>query len=161
MEVKEVTESYLNLGEPITQANAIEYMEYHNFNAKKEHLNTNGCSSITIEVDLLHEAILLGNSMFIVKLELAKQDGNKYATTDIISLANNGILHMFQSVQLKIDGIEIEQYNYPGIATNVYGLLKYNYGFSEGSGKMMCWSLDENDKNDSTNIKENAGFKNR
>jgi hypothetical protein len=158
MAVRELTEKYLNLIEPIDQTNSVEYLEYHDFNAKKEYLNENGSKQITIDVDLLDEAILLQDSMFIFKVKITKKDGKDYTDTDEIAFSNNGIMHMFEQVQLKIDGIEIESYNYPGILTTVYGLLAYNYGYSKTSGLMQCWSLDTEAKHTPQN---NTGFKSR
>src|SRR5882757_2773941 len=156
MAVRELTENYLNLTEPIDQAGSVEYIEYHDFIAKKEYLNENGAKQITIDVDLLDEAILLQNSTFIFKVKIVKKDGTEYTDTEHLTFSNNGIMHMFEQVQLKIDGVEIESYNYPGILTTVYGLLKYDFGHSKTSGLMQCWSLD-----DAGTIQNNTGFKTR
>jgi len=153
MEIRELTESYLNLIEPIDQTNSVEYTEYHDFNAKKEYLNENGQKAITIDVDLLDENILLQNSYFIFKVKITKTDGTAYADEDHICLSNNGIMHMFQNVQLKIDGVEIESYNYPGILTTVYGLLQYNDRYSFKKGLLQCWALDIDAKSDAQDNK--------
>ena len=45
--------------------------------------------------------------------------------TDLITLTNNGIMHLFKRIRYDLSGQEIENLVHPGQATTMLGLLKY------------------------------------
>ena len=47
-------------------------------------------------------------SFLIIEGELKKNDNNRYADNDPISLTNNGIMHLFKHIRYDLSGQEIE-----------------------------------------------------
>ena len=99
--------------------------------------NTPGVIQINIENQdqyfLPHESYLQIDASFV------KGNGERYARLDQTTLTNNGILHCFSNIKYHLGGNEIESVNYPGYATGMMGLLKYDKSFS---GLGQCWAPD-------------------
>ena len=64
--------------------------------------------------------------------------------TDLITLTNNGIMHLFKRIRYDLSGQEIENLLYPGQATTMLGLLKYPDDFSKSKGLNQLWYKDTN-----------------
>ena len=64
-------------------------------------------------------------SFLIIEGRLIKADNNSYGNADLISLTNNGMIHLFKSIRYELSGQEIENIMHPGQATTMLGLLKY------------------------------------
>ena len=47
-------------------------------------------------------------SFLIIEGRLRKTDNNDYGNNDLISLANNGIMHLFKNIRYELSGQEIE-----------------------------------------------------
>ena len=62
--------------------------------------------------------------------------------TDLISLTNNGIMHLFKRIRYDLSGQEIENLVHPGQATTMLGLLKYPDDFSKSKGLNQLWYKD-------------------
>jgi len=79
-----------------------------------------------------------------------------FAGADVITLTNNGIMHLFSNVKYQLSEEEVESLFYPGQATTMLGLLKYPDDFSKSIGFNQLWYKD----NTSTaSIVDNNGFK--
>ena len=50
----------------------------------------------------------------IIKGCLTKANGNEYGDNDVISLTNNGVMHLFKSIPYELAGQEIEKINVSG-----------------------------------------------
>ena len=70
---------------------------------------------------------------------LKKADGSRYTKADHITLANNGIMHLFSNFKYEIAGQVIENIYEPGIASIMMGLAKFPFSFPDGTGLMQCW----------------------
>ena len=64
--------------------------------------------------------------------------------TDLITLTNNGIMHLFKRIRYDLSGQEIENLVHPGQATTMIGLLKYPDDFSKSKGLNQLWYKDTN-----------------
>ena len=64
-------------------------------------------------------------SFLIIEGRLLKAVNNSYGNNDLISLTNNGIMHLFKRIRYDLSGQEIENIEHPGQATTMLGLLKY------------------------------------
>ena len=95
-------------------------------------------------------------SFLIVEGELKKNDNNRYADDDPISLTNNGIMHLFKRIRYDLSGQEIENIMNVGQATTMLGLLKYPDDFSKSKGLNQLWYKDTSN---TAVLAENAGFK--
>ena len=97
-------------------------------------------------------------SYLIVEGQLVRADnGNAYVNPAnvLITLTNNGIMHLFKRIRYDLSGQEIENIMNVGQATTMLGLLKYPDDFSKSKGLNQLWYKDttENASN------ANAGFK--
>ena len=87
-------------------------------------------------------------SYLIVEGQLVKRNVNPPANdlydinTDLISLTNNGIMHLFKRIRYDLSGQEIENLMHPGQATTMLGLLKYPDDFSKSKGLNQLWYKD-------------------
>ena len=61
-------------------------------------------------------------------------DNTRYADADLITLTNNGMLHLFSSLKITLAGETVEYINYPGQATSFLGLPSYSTTISYGCG---------------------------
>ena len=52
-----------------------------------------------------------------------KADGTAYANDDVVTITNNGLMHLFSNMKYQLSGQEIESLYYPGQATTMLGLL--------------------------------------
>ena len=77
--------------------------------------------------------------------------------TDLITLTNNGIMHLFKCIRYDLSGQEIENLVHPGQATTMLGLLKYPDDFSKSKGLNQLWYKDTN-INATIGNNGNAGF---
>ena len=82
-------------------------------------------------------------SFLIIEGCLLKADNNSYGNNDLISLTNNGVMHLFKSIRYELLGQEIEKIMYPGQATTMLGLLKYPDDFSKSKGLNQLWYKDK------------------
>jgi len=87
-----------------------------------------------------------------------KEDGAAYAGTDVITLANNGIMHLFSNIKYQLSEHEVESLFYPGQATTMLGLLKYLEDFSKSVGLNQLWTWYKDDTT-MANVDNNNGFK--
>ena len=101
-------------------------------------------------------------SYLIVEGHLEKDLGPPNATNynqndDIITLTNNGIMHLFKRIRYDLSGQEIENLVHPGQATTMLGLLKYPDDFSKSKGLNQLWYKDTS-INAAIGDNGNAGF---
>ena len=95
-------------------------------------------------------------SFLIIEGELKKNDNNRYADNDPISLTNNGIMHLFKRIRYDLSGQEIESLMHTGQATTMLGLLKYPDDFSKSKGLNQLWYKDTTD---TAVLADNVGFR--
>ena len=101
-------------------------------------------------------------SYLIVEGQLLKRGVNPpndptYDNADLITLTNNGIMHLFKRIRYDLSGQEIENIMNVGQATTMLGLLKYPNDFSENKGLNQLWYNDTTANADNNNV----GFKKR
>nr|XP_012554685.2 uncharacterized protein LOC105843624 [Hydra vulgaris] len=100
---------------------------------------------------------ILRPSEFYLMIEgrLLKADGTSYANSDAITLANNGIMHLFQRIDYQLSNEMVEQVNFPGQATTMLGILKYTNDFQLSKGMNQLW---HKDSGTSASYADNLGF---
>ena len=94
-------------------------------------------------------------SYLIIEGKLIKADGTPYDPANLVTLTNNGIMHLFKRIRYDLSGQDIENIMNVGQATTMLGLLKYPDDFSKSKGLNQLWYKD------TTNIanNDNTGFK--
>ena len=100
-------------------------------------------------------------SYLIIEGQLLKADGTPYNRVNRVTLANNGIMHLFKRIRFELSGQEIENIMNVGQATTMLGLLKYPDDFSKSKGLNQLWYKDTKNTTvlDPDNANFNTGFK--
>ena len=62
-------------------------------------------------------------SFLIIEGQLVKDDNTPYDAADLITLTNNGIMHLFKRIRYDLSGQEIENIMNVGQATTMLGLI--------------------------------------
>ena len=97
-------------------------------------------------------------SYLIVEGPLLKRDPpnppatDLYDRRDLITLTNNGIMHLFKRIRYDLSGQEIENIMNVGQATTMLGLLKYPDDFSKSKGFNQLWYKDTSIVADNNNL---------
>ena len=94
----------------------------------------------------------LSESYLIVEGRLLRGDNNSYGNNDLITLTNNGIMHLFKRIRYDLSGQEIENIMNVGQATTMLGLLKYPDDFSKSKGLNQLWYKDTTINADDNNL---------
>ena len=97
-------------------------------------------------------------SYLIIEGRLLKTDNNSYGNNDVITLTNNGIMHLFKRIRYELSGQEIENIMDVGQATTMLGLLKYPDDFSRSKGLNQLWYKDTS-ATATIDGEDNIGFK--
>ncbi|MCG8373489.1 MAG: hypothetical protein MI700_08160 [Balneolales bacterium] len=131
-----------------------EFMEYTPITGTQ--LNTTGDIRITVESQDIFshpsESYLLFNG------RLTKEDGSAYVNADVVTLTNNGVMHLFDSFRYDLGGKEIETVRYPGQSLTMLKALTVSDDQSKTDGLNEMWVKDTNVNAAITGANENAGF---
>ena len=96
-------------------------------------LNTSG-QDIRLTIETQDIFTHPSESFLILEGRLLKADNNSYGNDDLISLTNNGMMHLFKHIRYDLSGQEIESMAHLVQATTMLGLLKYPDDFSKSKG---------------------------
>ena len=103
-------------------------------------------------------------SFLIIEGRLIKADGTAYDPANLITLTNNGIMHLFKRIRYDLSGQEIENIMNVGQATTMLGLLKYPDDFSKSKGLNQLWYKDTtitaDNNNNGFNVRRTYIFEN-
>ena len=110
------------------QMKAYEYDEYQPITGTQ----VNSAGQITITFENQDQFLHLHNSYLLIEGNVLKADDTRYADSDLIALANNGLLYLFSSLKLTLAGQTVEHINYPGHATSLLGLASYPSAYYKG-----------------------------
>ena len=96
-------------------------------------------------------------SYLIIERRLLKRNVNPpnnpvYNANDLITLTNNGIMHLFKRIRYDLSGQDIENIMNVGQATTMLGLLKYPDDFSKSKGLNQLWYKDTTQNADNNNL---------
>ena len=154
--------SILRITDPILKDDSID--KYEDIAYEKiagTNLNASG-QDIRLTIETQDIFTYPSESYLIVEGYLEKNVNPPNATlynpnTDLITLTNNGIMHLFKRIRYDLSGQEIENLVHPGQATTMLGLLKYPDDFSKSKGLNQLWYKDTN-INATIDNNGNAGF---
>ena len=158
--------SILRITDPILKDDSIDkYEEIEYGYVAGTNLNAPG-QDIRLTIETQDIFTHPSESYLIVEGELTKAGVNppnnpRYGANvanDLITLTNNGIMHLFKRIRYDLSGQEIENLMHPGQATTMLGLLKYPDDFSKSKGLNQLWykdtgTLANNDNNNGFNIR--------
>ena len=144
--------SILRITDPILKDDSIDkYEEIEYGYVVGTNLNSPG-QDIRLTIETQDIFTHPSESYLIVEGELTKAGVNppnnpRYGVNvanDLITLTNNGIMHLFKRIRYDLSGQEIENLMHPGQATTMLGLLKYPDDFSKSKGLNQLWYKDTN-----------------
>ena len=153
--------SILRITDPILKDDSIDkYEEFAYEPITGANLNSPG-QDIRINIETQDIFTHPSESYLIIKGRLLKADGTAYARANRVTLANNGIMHLFKRIRYELSGQDIENITNVGQATTMLGLLKYPDDFSKSKGLNQLWYKDTKNTTvmDPDNANFNAGFK--
>ena len=147
--------SILRITDPILKDDSIDKYEYIQYDrVTGTNLNSPG-QDIRLIIETQDIFTHPSESYLIVEGRLLKKDNNSYGNNDLITLTNNGIMHLFKRIRYDLSGQEIENIMNVGQATTMLGLLKYPDDFSKSKGLNQLWYKDTSRNADD----DNTGFK--
>ena len=122
-----------------------EYFEYSPDSETLESLN--GVREIRFNIDALstfihpHKSFLYFEGQILRDGNVAFNAGNP-AVDNNVTLANDGIIHLFSEIKYTINGQPIEDILNPAISSIMLGMLRYPDDFSKSKGLLQCWFKD-------------------
>ena len=122
-----------------------EYFEYSPDSETLESLN--GVREIRFNIDALSTFIHPHKSFLYFEGRILRDDDNRYnagnpAVDNNVTLANDGIIHLFSEMKYTINGQPIEDILNPAISSIMLGMLRYPDDFSKSKGLLQCWFKD-------------------
>ena len=132
----------LDIEQSFAKDESLEEYEYHEYEPiTGANLNNPGEIRITVETqDIFYHP---SESYLLFEGQLTKAGvGATYGNDDVVTITNNGIMHLFSNIKYQLSGQEIESLYYPGQATTMMGLLKYPDDFQKSQGLNQLWYKD-------------------
>ena len=151
--------SILGITDPILKDDSIDkYEEFAYEPITGTNKNTPG-QDIRITIETQDIFTHPSESYLIITGQLLKADGTPYDHDNRVTLANNGIMHLFKRIRYELSGQEIENIINVGQATTMLGLLKYPDDFSKSKGLNQLWYKDTQNTTNTEGNNANVGFK--
>ena len=135
-----------------------EYFEYSPDSETIESLN--GIREIKFNVEALSTFVHPHKSFLYFEGQIVRNviANTRFDDADNVTLANDGIMHLFSEMKYSINGQPIEDILNPAISSIMLGMLRYPDDFSKSKGLMQCWFKDSGhgglDANDNTGRNE-------
>ena len=135
--------SILRITDPILKDDSIDkYEEIAYEHIAGSNLNAPG-QDIRLTIETQDIFTHPSESYLIIEGQLVRSDnGDAYNNNEVITLTNNGIMHLFKRIRYDLSGQEIENIMNVGQATTMLGLLKYPDDFSKSKGLNQLWYKD-------------------
>ena len=152
--------SILRITDPILKDDSIDkYEEIAYEHIAGSNLNAPG-QDIRLTIETQDIFTHPSESYLLIEGQLVRSDnGGVFANGDLITLTNNGIMHLFKRIRYDLSGQEIENIMNVGQATTMLGLLKYPDDFSKSKGLNQLWykdtTLNANNNNTGFSIRRN------
>ena len=144
--------SILRITDPIPSDDSIDkYEEIAYEPVAGTNLNSSG-QDIRLTIETQDIFTHPSESYLIIEGRLLRADNNAYAVADLITLTNNGIMHLFKRIRYDLSGQEIENIMNVGQTTTMLGLLKYPDDFSKSKGLNQLWYKDTTSNANNNNL---------
>ena len=117
-----------------------EYFEYSPDSETIESLN--GIREIKFNIEALSTFVHPHKSFLYFEGQLFNENDGIFTDFENVTLANDGILHLFSEMKYSINGQPIEDILNPAIGSIMLGILRYPDDFNETEGLMQCWYKD-------------------
>ena len=134
--------SILRITDPVSSNKGIDKYEYFECEpVVGTNLNNSG-GAIRLYIETQDIFMHPSESFLLMEGRLTKGDGSAYADADLVPLANNAMMYLFKDILYELSGQEIEKISHLGLATTMFGLLKYTDDFSKSKGLNQLWYKD-------------------
>ena len=145
--------SILRITDPILKDDSIDkYEEFAYEPIAGTNLNAPG-QDIRLTIETQDIFTHPSESYLIVEGDLLRADnGNPYPDDALITLTNNGIMHLFKRIRYDLSGQDTENITNVGQATTMLGLLKYPDDFSKSKGLNQLWYKDTSPAANNNNV---------
>ena len=111
----------LRITEPIPSDDSIDrYEEIAYEPVAGTNLNASG-QDIRLTIETQDIFTHPSESFLIIEGRLIKDDNNSYGNNDLVSITNDGMMHLFKRIRYDLSGQEIETLVHPGQATTMLG----------------------------------------
>ena len=124
----------LRITDPILSDDSIDKYEDIEYEPVAGTNLNSSCTDIRLTIETQDIFMHPSESFLIIEGRLVKTNNNSYGNNDLITLTNNGIMHLFKRIRYDLSGQEIENIMNVGQATTMLGLLKYPDDFSKSKG---------------------------
>src|SRR5678815_4003613 len=131
----------LNITEATSVDEGIEKYQWHYYDPVSG-ANLNSAGEIRINIEQQDLYCHPAESYLLIEGRLTKTDGTAYANTDVVSITNNGLMHLFSQIEYSLSSQIMETIYHPGQATTMLGLLKYPNDFALAQGLNQLWCKD-------------------
>src|SRR5688572_18056474 len=131
----------LNFTETSPVDEGIEKYEWHSYDPVSG-ANLNSAGEIRINIESQDLFCHPAESYLLIEGTLTKATGAAYADTDVVSITNNGLMHLFSQIGYSLSNQDMETIYHPGQATTMLGLLKYPNDFALAQGLNQLWCKD-------------------
>ena len=103
--------------------------------------NYNNASPIVIRVENSDSFFRPSDSEIEFEGQIVKSaDGAVFTKAEaLLTLINNGIMHLFDNIKYELSSVEIDSVYHPGQATTMFGLLTKNQNYADGGGLNSGW----------------------
>ena len=98
-----IGESILQLREGNTGGESIKSYEYDEYQPITG-TQLNHAGQITITIKNQDQFLHLHNSYLLIEGDVLKADSTRYADVDLVAFTNNGLMYVFSSMKLTLDG---------------------------------------------------------
>ena len=154
--------SILRITDPILSDDSIDKYEDVEYEpVAGTNLNSSG-ADIRLAIETQDIFTHPSESFLIIEGQLTRENGTAYDPANLITLTNNGIMHLFKRIRYDLSGQEIENIMNVGQATTMLGLLKYPDDFSKSKGLNQLWYKDTeigaNNENNGFNVRRTYIF---
>ena len=145
--------SIFRITEPISRNEGIDKYEHFEYEPVAGTSLNNSGGDIRLVIETQDIFTYPSESFLIIEGHLTKAaDGSVYADANNISLTNNAMMYLFKAIRYELSGQEIEKIMYPGQATTMLVLLKYQDDFSKSKGLNQLWYKDTTTQANAQNI---------
>src|SRR5678815_2728823 len=106
----------LNITEAIAVDEGIEKYQWHYYDPVSG-ANVNSAGEIRINIEQQDLYCHPAESYLLIEGRLTKTDETAYADTDIVSITNNGLMHLFSQIGYSLSNQDMSLIHHPGQAT--------------------------------------------
>src|SRR5258708_6100257 len=152
---QEIHDEMLDIQDPFLIDESISEINYFEYTPQTQSDNNTNGHQIRIDINAQDIYTQPSRSYISIRGQIRRADTNAaYVRGDEITLINNAMMYLFNSIKYELGQKTIEIINYPGQITSMIGCLTYPDDFSTSAGLKYCWSKDTTNNADSKKYRQ-------